>query len=93
MLLGRLIENPFEYNKHECSCCDFMPTSAECICCMEIARIVANIGEAKDTVVTCITGHPGFERMCLNVWVMQAAYFQYRQERTLYIFILTTIIT
>ena len=57
-----------------------MPSSAECICCKEIAQMVAKIGEANDTAVICITGHPGFEGVCLNVWVLQAAYFQYRQE-------------
>ena len=80
MLLGRLIQNPFSCNRCECSCCDFMPTSVECICCKEIARIVEEIGEANDTAVTCITGHPAFEGVCLNVWILQAAYFQYRQE-------------
>ena len=67
-------------NRCECSHCDFMPSSAECICCKEIAQMVAKIGEANDTAVICITGHPGFEGVCLNVWVLQAAYFQYRQE-------------
>ena len=65
-------------NRCECSHCDFMPSSAECICCKEIAQMVAKIGEANDTAVTCITGHPGFEGVCLNVWVLQAAYFQYQ---------------
>ena len=57
-----------------------MSTGAKCICCKEITRVVAKMSEANDTAVTCITGHPGFEGMCLNVWVLQAAYFQYRQE-------------
>ena len=30
--------------------------------------------------VQCITDHPGFEAVCLNVWVLQTAYFQLRQE-------------
>ena len=57
-----------------------MPTSLECVCCREISRTVAKISEANDSAVTCITGHPGFEGVFLNVWVLQAAYFQYRQE-------------
>ena len=28
--------------------------------------------------VQCITDHPGFEAVCLNVWVLQSAYFQFR---------------
>ena len=57
-----------------------MATSAECVCCKEISRTVAKMEEANDPTVTCITRHPGFESVCLNVWVLQAAYFQYRQE-------------
>ena len=78
--MGRLIEKPFICKRHECSCCDFVPTSAECVFCKEIARIVAKIGEANDTAVTCVSGHPRFEGMCLSVWVLQAAYLQYRHE-------------
>ena len=65
--LGRIMENPFNSNRHECNSCDFMPTSAGCICCKEIARIVAKIGEANDTAVTCITGHPGL-RECVSMY-------------------------
>lgn len=67
-------------NRCECSHCDFMGTSAECICCKEISSVVAKIGEANDSDVSCIIEHPGFEAVCLNVWVLQAAYFQYRQH-------------
>ena len=28
--------------------------------------------------ISCITDHEGFESVCLNVWVLQAAYFNYR---------------
>ena len=28
--------------------------------------------------ISCITNHEGFESVCLNVWVLQAAYFNYR---------------
>ena len=32
--------------------------------------------------VQCITDHPGLEAVCLNnyVWILQTAYFQFRQE-------------
>ena len=65
-----------------CSCghCSIMPTSVECICCREVSAVVAKIDELGDISVICITQHPGFASVCLNVWVLQAAYFQYRQE-------------
>ena len=30
--------------------------------------------------VECITEHPGFATVCLDVWVLQTAYYQYRQH-------------
>ena len=47
--------------------CSIMPTSAECVCCREISAVVAKIGELGDTSVVCITLHPGFASVCLNV--------------------------
>ena len=52
-----------------------MPTVAECLCCCEIPVVV----EKKDTT-ECIIQHPGFEAVCLNVWVLQTAYHSYRQH-------------
>ena len=49
-----------------------MPTVAECLCCCEIPVEV----EKKDTA-ECIIQHPGFEAVCLNVWVLQTAYHSY----------------
>lgn len=57
-----------------------MPTFIECLCCTEIDKIKAKINNANDVSVTCITQHPGFDAVCLNVWVLQAAYYQYKQE-------------
>ena len=28
----------------------------------------------------CITERNGFQPVCLNIWVLQAAYFEYRQR-------------
>ena len=28
----------------------------------------------------CITQHPGFRTVCLDFWVLQTAYFQYRRN-------------
>ena len=67
-------------NRCECGCCSLLPTYQECICCKEIDSIVSKIEEANDPSVVCITKHPGFESVCLNEWVLQAAYFQFRQE-------------
>ena len=51
-----------------------MPSSAECICCCEIAPVQ----EKKNTEgVHCITG---FEAVCLSIWVVGTAYYDYRQQ-------------
>ena len=34
--------------------------------------------EESESEVRCITEHEGFESVCLNVWVLQAAYNSYR---------------
>ena len=60
-----------------------MPTPVECLCCKEVAQVDAKLSElATDsgTIVSCITDHPGFAAVCLNTYVLQAAYFEYRQH-------------
>ena len=56
-----------------------MPTVDECVCCCEYDNIERKLEESV-TSCKCITEHEGFEPVCLNVWVLQTAYFQYRQE-------------
>ena len=57
-----------------------MTTTEESVCCREIATVVGKMDELEDSTVVCITEHPGFNPVCLNVWVLQTAYYQYRQE-------------
>ena len=56
-----------------------MPTVAECICCCEIDRVTQK-KEENEVAVSCITQHAGFDPVCLNVWVLQAAYYSYVQD-------------
>ena len=51
----------------------------ESICCSEITRIQEKKEEGEE-VVNCITMHPGFQTVCLDVWVLQTAYFSLRQH-------------
>ena len=44
-----------------------METSAECICCNEIPNVLTKKQE-NNSSIKCITEHPGFEAVCLNVW-------------------------
>ena len=59
--------------------CVPMPTAWECICCCELAA-VENKKSVNGEDVTCISLHPGFEPVCLNVWVLETAYFGIRQQ-------------
>jgi len=54
-----------------------MPTGAECVCCCEIARVVDKL---EGTGAPCITEHEGFNAVCLNIWVLQTAFYQYKQQ-------------
>ena len=56
-----------------------MPTLKECLCCQEIAQVV-NKMRMTTVAMQCITDHPGFTTVCLDVWVLQTAYFQYQQQ-------------
>ena len=57
-----------------------MAVSEESVCCKEIAGVAGELNELGDPNINCITHHPGFNPVCLNVWVLQASYFQYPQE-------------
>ena len=58
-----------------------MDTSRECICCREVDKIIEKMQENDtDLEIECITDHEGFEAVCLNRWVLQAAYFAYREQ-------------
>ena len=58
-----------------------MPTVRECVCCCEIDEMNQKKHDTcNGDAVVCITDHEGFEPVCLNMWVLQTAYFAYRQH-------------
>ncbi|XP_077991063.1 uncharacterized protein LOC144445398 [Glandiceps talaboti] len=68
-------------NINWCSCtqCQEMLKQVDSICCCEIDDVKKKMDEL-DAETNCITDHPGFIPVCLNEWVLQTAYFQYRQQ-------------
>lgn len=36
--------------------------------------------EAYSDELTCITRHPGFQTVCLDIFVLETAYYQYRSQ-------------
>ena len=56
-----------------------MNTARECVCCKEITQVVGKLSE-DDPSIMCVTDHSGFSAVCLNVWVLQTAYYMYRQH-------------
>ena len=38
------------------------------------------VTKMEETGASCITEHEGFGAVCLNRWVLQTAYYQYRQQ-------------
>ena len=68
-----------------CENCQVMPRQDECKCCLEFEQIVTKNSEAVkmgdcEQPPSCITQHPGFQAVCLNKWVLQAAWYQYKQQ-------------
>ena len=62
-----------------------MDMQIECRCCKEIEQVQARNIEAVEVEnlecpPICITNHPGFKAVCLNVWVLQTAWMQYKQQ-------------
>lgn len=68
------------YLRCTCGHCAIMSTSLDCVCCKEIPEVCGKINELGNSSIHCITEHPGFDAVCLNVWVLQVAYYQYRQQ-------------
>ena len=56
-----------------------MPTARESLCCQEVGEVIQKANEYGDSI-TCIVQHPGFQSVCLDVWVLQTAGSQHRQE-------------
>ena len=52
------------------------------VLCGEIVKKNTEAVEMGDCQVppSCITQHPGFQAVCLNRWVLQCAWYQYRQQ-------------
>jgi len=42
-------------------------------------REAVEVGEVAEAPV-CITQHPGFQAVCLNRWVLQTAWYQYKKQ-------------
>lgn len=67
-----------------CSCnggCEPMPTVRESVCCKEIQRVVEKMDAyTAEGELGCITSHPGFERVCLDPWVLEIASYHYIQK-------------
>ena len=56
-----------------------MPSSTGCICCRDIDAFESKM-QVGQSDIECITDHEGFESVCLDVWVLQTAYYNYRQK-------------
>ena len=69
----------------QCGNCQSMPREEENICCQEVDAVKNKNLEAVtvaelQTEPRCLVQHPGFEAVCLNVWVLQTAWLQYKQQ-------------
>ena len=61
-----------------------MDRAEECLCCHEIGPVMNKISDAVNVAnhrsPLCITNHPGFDGVCLNQWVLETAWYNYRQQ-------------
>ncbi|CAH3131259.1 unnamed protein product [Porites lobata] len=68
-----------------CGMCQPMPSVPENVCCHEIGQIwlmtkVTDASPQTGVQMSCITEHPGFQSTCLDVWILETAYYAYRQQ-------------
>ncbi|XP_070559470.1 uncharacterized protein [Ptychodera flava] len=66
-----------------CSCCSVMTQVETSHCCQEEDRVWEKVEHyviESEQQCSCITLHPGFASVCLDRWVLETAYYQYRQE-------------
>ncbi|WAR05113.1 P2RX7-like protein [Mya arenaria] len=65
-----------------CNSCIAMHTERESVCCRDVEQTNFKLDvfneEAHD--IECITDHPGFGTVCLDRYVLETAYYQYRQQ-------------
>lgn len=60
-----------------------MDREVECLCCHEVNKIRQKnqiVSEEENLTINCITDNPGFKAVCLNRWVLEAAWFQFQQQ-------------
>ena len=73
------------YFRCTCENCQIWSRNKECTCCSEFPQMcdknreAVGMGEVAEAPV-CITHHPGFQAVCLNRWVLQTAWYQYKQQ-------------
>ena len=57
-----------------------MAKVVESICFKEVERVVTKMENYEEAELDCITAHPRFAAVCLDRWVLETAYLQYRQQ-------------
>lgn len=72
-------------NNNWCSCtrCLIMQEESESTCCQEAERVLEQVtiyNQETDSQILCITHHPGFQTVCLDRYVLDTAYLQFKQE-------------
>ena len=83
------ISSSIQYRDKNCYCtdsfitrcqggnCQSMWREEENICCQEVDAVTVEELQAEPG---CIVQHAGFEAVCLNVWVLQTGWLQYKQQ-------------
>ena len=72
-------------NRCTCGNCQVLGRVEACIRCHEIEAVqnknieAVTSGECEEQP-QCITQHPGFHPVCINRWVLQVAWYQYKQQ-------------
>ena len=87
ILTLRMGKNPSFVLLLRCACenCQIMERAESCVCCQGIEQVnnklikAVSFGECEEQP-KYITQHPGFHPVCINRWVLQTAWYHYKQQ-------------
>ena len=84
-LTGVFVAVLHKFIRCKCGTCRPMPTTDESVCCMDKEQVWQKVVEQRpESHMKCVTEHPGPQSTCLDVWVLETAYYAYRQQYSTY---------
>lgn len=66
------------FTRCQCTNCSQLEGEAQSLCCHHYVAMRLRMNKGN-TTYTCITEHPGFQSNCLDIYVLEASYYEFCQ--------------